>query len=529
MVTESKPILFLDEVVIGRAIRPSRVGKKQVEEVGEGEEEVGEPSPNTASTEPTATISFATVDVYVAAIGNLYSQQASRGKNLHPNPRTKAVNNRLESVRRGEAERRKREFSDRAISSILDGYNRKNFRDICHVLWTKASSQPAREEIWLRTMVDILFGHYFLTRGEDRRFVLLPDMQYLSLEEGPGSCHSLLMIMHQGKRNQHGKTEYAAALRNKDEFACPMGALAMYLYCRWKTEPFPDFSNKSNWFPTHVLKANSPTSAISQPTQGAWSKIVFQEAGVKMSKTTHAGRSSGSRMAESMGVAEGQIRRAGRWNNDSMTSAYLSSLPRQFMRAMAGFPKDDENAYYLPRAQVVPSLPLVGQIWPQLDLAVEDYRQKTAVDITTGGHLELLLASREILLQDSVLLRSKWPTLYQDPVFNCPEYRDFADQLQASMAGEELVPRHLLIQRAMPEVVTTMNAGFQSVGADIRVASESHNQKLKRIQDDLADIADSSWEMRRIPPGLRPEQRSFSAAQTVYVLILFIFQHRITY
>ena len=53
-----------------------------------------------------------------------------------------------------------------------------------------------------------------------------------------------------------------------------------------------------------------------------------------------------ARHAELSGVKETQIRRAGRWNTDAMTGAYLSYLPRAFMRSIAGFPKEGKG-YFL--------------------------------------------------------------------------------------------------------------------------------------------------------------------------------------
>ena len=43
-------------------------------------------------------------------------------------------------------------------------------------------------------------------------------------------------------------------------------------------------------------------------------------------------------MAELKGASEDQIRRAGRWNQEQMVGCYLNSLPRKFMRIMAGHP-----------------------------------------------------------------------------------------------------------------------------------------------------------------------------------------------
>ena len=64
----------------------------------------------------------------------------------------------------------------------------------------------------------------------------------------------------------------------------------------------------------------------------------FGYIGIASQKKTHIGRGSSAKMAELKGVSEEQIRRAGRWNQEQMVGCYLNSLPREFMRSMAGHP-----------------------------------------------------------------------------------------------------------------------------------------------------------------------------------------------
>ncbi|SAM06187.1 hypothetical protein [Absidia glauca] len=45
---------------------------------------------------------------------------------------------------------------------------------------------------------------------------------------------------------------------------------------------------------------------------------------------------SSARMADMVSANENQIRR--RWNNTTMKGTYLTRLPREMMRSMAGFP-----------------------------------------------------------------------------------------------------------------------------------------------------------------------------------------------
>ena len=70
-------------------------------------------------------------------------------------------------------------------------------------------------------------------------------------------------------------------------------------------------------------------------TQLDWVNKMFAGAGM-MLKKTHTSRSQGAKHAELHSVNKGQVRRAGKWNNDELTSSYLSHLPRKFMHSMAG-------------------------------------------------------------------------------------------------------------------------------------------------------------------------------------------------
>ena len=52
---------------------------------------------------------------------------------------------------------------------------------------------------------------------------------------------------------------------------------------------------------------------------------------------------------------------------DAITEAYLSYLPRAFIRLIAGFLKE-EKGYFLPYAQEVPKEVLYSKIWPKTNV-----------------------------------------------------------------------------------------------------------------------------------------------------------------
>lgn len=132
-------------------------------------------------------------------------------------------------------------------------------------------------------------------------------------------------------------------------------------------------------------------------------------------------------MADLSGASESDIRRQGRWNNTTMNGAYLTSLPRGVMRAMAGFPTS-EGHFYLSRAQLMPSQNLLKKVFPDVDYWYDRIAsgacQQTAA---ARGFLDLLKVLRISFLQDSVVMKERHPhhPLWNHPIFHDSEYIAF--------------------------------------------------------------------------------------------------------
>ncbi|KAJ8525047.1 hypothetical protein ON010_g16068 [Phytophthora cinnamomi] len=94
-VTAEKMHLFLQEEVVDRNVRTKGSDRK---------------------------ISAVIVEMYVNAISDLYSDQQSRGANTHPHPRNSLTKALLISLEREKHENNKREYGDRGVGSLLDGY-----------------------------------------------------------------------------------------------------------------------------------------------------------------------------------------------------------------------------------------------------------------------------------------------------------------------------------------------------------------------------------------------------------------------
>ena len=503
LVTQQKLILFLQKEVLSRGLRNSRWSRKR--ETRDGKDIV-------------QTLAYSTVEGYVSAIVNLWRYQVACGDNHHPNPCGPLLQAILEDRSFKEDVWRKAEYVDRGANTMQDGYAEREMIDVVRKCWTawRSKQQTANAvEPYHRTAVDFLFSHSMLMRGENLRFLEFPDLFVLPLKnEGPTPCNAMILILSNGKMNQHGRIEYASVVRHKNPLLCCMSQLAFYLFYRWnvKQEEPPKFQQRQQWYNFKVMRGKVLTKSLSYEVQLEWIRRVFTEANVKSLKKTHAGRKQGAQHAETAGVSEAAIRRAGRWNHDAMSTCYLSNLPLEFVRSMAGFTPLAGN-FYLPRAKVQPPPSLIDAVWPWVDqwlawlkahtgpsevgredglggvaaAAYEDLPlqdlpsdKEDPTDIAAQGFLQLLKELRVILLQDSVIMRTEFPDhpIWNDPLFGRADYAEFAAGVHLSLEDIAL-PDEVRLRNVLPDLATT----FVSQSANIvRTTETCWNQNFTLLQ-----------------------------------------------
>jgi Centromere DNA-binding protein complex CBF3 subunit, domain 2 len=207
------------------------------------------------------TLGKSAVKTYVNAIISLWEYQSSAGQNLHSHPRGMKLKALLKNKERQETVRKREQFVDRGVRTMLDGYNERDMVNIVRACWTEFSSQkqssPALIEAWLRTAVDFLFSHNILLRGESRRHAELADLFTISLKnEGPTPCPAMILIMDNGKMNPYGRLEYGGIIRHKNPLFCTLSHTAFYLFYRWncvREEP-PRFQRRQQWYNIHLIR-----------------------------------------------------------------------------------------------------------------------------------------------------------------------------------------------------------------------------------------------------------------------------------
>jgi Centromere DNA-binding protein complex CBF3 subunit, domain 2 len=476
-------LLFLEERVANRPLRTK--SRKAGDDVAQDD----------------TRLSWRSVRAYVTAITDLYREQKGLCMNTHPSPREDNAREYLKSLQRRDTQRDLEQFADKGRDTLLDGYSEDEFERVCSELWERGATSP---ECHFRTLVDILLGHYMLTRGGDRREAEISDLFAFEFKgEGPTRCLPLIFTTRAGKENQFGRLETIGAMRHKKPLTCMLSGLGYYLLQRWDLgeEAFPDFSERSAWYKIRLIKgtttAGNARATFSYNSQRDWVERAFQYAGVFSQKKTHIGRSAGAKMAELKGITEEQIRRAGRWNRDQMLGCYLNCLPREFMRVMAGHPRE-MGCYEIRRAAISPPDILLSMIWPQLDSWKGRFGPQPGQikDLAAGGVTDLLFYLREVILQDSVALRQRFPRhpVWNHRVFQHEAYVTFSRELEAYQDTETIPNQLSVFYQAMPQLADQL----QSLDAQNEHRFRSLDAQNERRISELKESIDHSLERKQL-------------------------------
>ena len=174
-----------------------------------------------------------------------------------------------------------------------------------------------------------------------------------------------------------------------------------------------------------------------------------------------------------------------------MTSAYLSRLPKKFMRTMAGFTSSG-SGYFLPREQIKPPIALQRKLFPWVEDEEERMkggkgkRPAREQDLARLDHLELLKAAREVLLQDLAVLRDRVPemVLFSHPIFCSQDFLDFSAQVQHGITNVE-APREVLFDRLLPGLAEVFYSRSELMLEVQRQGQASVNKQLGQINGTL--------------------------------------------
>ena len=115
----------------------------------------------------------------------------------------------------------------------------------------------------------------------------------------------------------------------------------------------------------------------------------------------HLARGVTLRLGETNGVSETQCGRAGRYRGyNSLTMAYLTGLPMEFIRQVAGFGLRGGH-YFIARATLEPQASLIDDVFPfvaQLEARVGTLGMDAAHERTCRGFIDLLNYLAKVML-----------------------------------------------------------------------------------------------------------------------------------
>ena len=107
-VTGDKLAFFLKKCVVGRAKKKG--GRSKKDAPADDDDETGGA--------PAQTVAWQTVDQYIATIVNLYEDQRRAGVDSHAHPRGGGVEEIMATMRRGVAQKKGLEFTNRGIGEL---------------------------------------------------------------------------------------------------------------------------------------------------------------------------------------------------------------------------------------------------------------------------------------------------------------------------------------------------------------------------------------------------------------------------
>ena len=127
---------------------------------------------------------------------------------------------------------------------ILNGYTEDKFKSVCRQLQAYRDSLP---EYYLRTLINILLGHYILTYSSNKYSTKILDLFTFKFKgEGPMRYMPLIFTIYTSKQNQYSCLKTIRALYNKNPLIYILSRLAFYLlyYQNLSNKLFLDFSKQ---------------------------------------------------------------------------------------------------------------------------------------------------------------------------------------------------------------------------------------------------------------------------------------------
>jgi len=368
----------------------------------------------------------------------------------------------------------------------------------------------------------------YLARSFRDRYTLLMSVQTCTRHEATLSCmlqsfdvfehhlpgelepySILLRNIYKGKTNQNDSATVlqAKSIRHKDVTFCEQGALAIYLFCRFKihNEEF-DLSNNS-WrkVRTTVAVNNSKKQfeasrfkCMGEGTYYEKLSLVFQQFGHHVSHVVHFGRSCSPVLLEFAEVLVQLIEQLGGWNMNVYNKSYSLNLPWPALRAAAGFCKE-KGQYRIPRGRLPVDEELKRKVFPDVEKARQLFRSLSKEDQFRLPIAEKFLSVMDCLagvfVQDICAMRFHGRNvhqLYNDSFFHDELFLDYERRFRG-VCTFHIDPRNdptldplkvsvPIIAQHLGDTRAFANQGFLSIGVQLDALQQQNNKTMSHLQ-----------------------------------------------
>ena len=222
-------------------------------------------------------------------------------------------------------------------------------------------------------------------------------------------------------------------MRHLHVLLCPIGALAMYLYIRFKMsdeiDSSFDFFSNHKWYDIKLYTGGTIQKmfkGISTKGYGQAMGMVGNVLKVSSNHKTHLGRVLGPKVLEMQEFNQEEIRILGNWDPKVQETTYSTKLPMKAIRGMAGF-EGAGGMHYNPRTAVPVPDELSRAVFPWVQdchdhLAACELASST-LKPTAHQFLKHMGLMAEVLIQDVAAMKLKHPERCTD------EYPFFKDDV----------------------------------------------------------------------------------------------------
>lgn len=151
-----------------------------------------------------------TVDLYIAAVLQLYKVQQALGHNTNRHPRGGILRDVVRQTKEAQDLRNREAFVDRGVGCVNAGYSNEEFLSLQQHLLKSACQHSSTYPHFLCTCLDVFMRHFYVLQGKNHREAELADLQ-LSLLQNNQNPAGVQTGALKGLREQPGAGSMAGS------------------------------------------------------------------------------------------------------------------------------------------------------------------------------------------------------------------------------------------------------------------------------------------------------------------------------